>query len=698
MGLGPNANPDYITDAFRGFLTIFDRVAAILLSLVYRVFYMVANATILSGDVIKVFYSRIQLVLGIFMIFKLSMTVLNIIINPDSIKDQKQGPSKIVVRVVVSLFLLTLIIPMNIPNAEEKSLNYYINNHGVLFGFLYKAQETIMSENILAKLIIGAPNNGDEGMDINSLSDVGKSMAGTVLKVFIRINVKDEDKPPCDPNTEDENGLQCGNVVCPEEVNASGYAEENVSPDTILSHINDDCGMTGPLGANNRYAFTYVPIISAFVMIVMFLIILGFTLDIAVRAIKLMVLRLIAPIPIISYVDPKSDQKGAFGNWVKTLTSTYLDLFIRLAIVYFGLFIIQSVINGGLDIFGTSIQNNYVLDVGLAMVFIILGILVFMRQAPKFIRDMLGLQGPPMSNVGLSSVLGGTAAFLGGAGLAGAGAAAISNFEAGSEAVAQGKATGLGWGAGRDLAAQIRTGDQKSRGGFVNNARDRLMRNAGVNMARRYGVTGEGLEVAKDNMYAAQSQAAKSKDLYDRFLKGNATNQELAEIAALNGIGYDSRTGTFDTDADKEKMRKALYTYQSDDAKAAAKAESLYKEGKAFGDSHRVTPSFEEEHRRSYREMVGRGNPRPDMYNARGRGATSHQRVMDRVFGTTDNWRQAEGPNNQRTDNRWDPNGNKNVENNSIHDNPWGPGGPGSGGPGGPPPGGPPPGGPGPRP
>ena len=57
-------------------------------------FFLVANATIISGDVIKVFYSRIQLILGILMIFKLAMSILNIIINPDVVKDQKMDQVK----------------------------------------------------------------------------------------------------------------------------------------------------------------------------------------------------------------------------------------------------------------------------------------------------------------------------------------------------------------------------------------------------------------------------------------------------------------------------------------------------------------------------------------------------------------------------------------------------------------------------
>ena len=665
-----SSKPGIFLDAFRSFLTVFDMIAVTLLGAVYKIFFLVANATIISGDVIKVFYSRIQLILGILMIFKLAMSILNIIINPDIIKDQKQGPSKIVTRVVVALFMLTLVIPINIPNAAEHSLNSYINDHGILFGFLYKAQDSILSENILAKLILGTSSDStSDGMDVNSLSDIGKAMSSTVLKVFVRINVKDDTLPPCeDSNT-------CDNTICPAEVNDSHYAEENIDPGIILSHINDDCKNDD---VGKRYAFAYTPLVGALTMIIMAIIIVGFTVDVAVRAIKLALLRLVAPVPIISYINPPKQGGGAFDNWTKSLISTYVDLFVRIAIVYLGLFFIQIVLNGGMDIFGTD-AKGYTFVYGVAMIFIILGILVFIRQAPQFIKDILGIKGKPMGNVGLSSMMAGTASLLGGAGLAGAGVAAMGAFGAASEAAAQGKPAPHGWAAGRDLAQQLRTGDPKARGGIANRLQDRLSRSANVRMARRYGVTASGLDVAKKKMYDAQDQAAKSKDLYDRFLKGQATNQEMAEIAAINGIDYNSRTGTFGSTEAKEQMRAALYKHQSSDAKEAAKAKSLYDEGAEYAKSHRINPSFEEEHRPSlFGERRNDIINRPDMYNARGRGRTAHQTIRDRLVGSYADW---SDPTSERVENRWNPNINREISNDTYHDDPRFPGPPPGGGP-----------------
>ena len=82
IGWWENTDPSIASDLIRDFCAIFDAIAVTILGAIYKVFFLVANATIVSGDVIKVFYSRIQLILGILMIFKLAMSILNIIINP----------------------------------------------------------------------------------------------------------------------------------------------------------------------------------------------------------------------------------------------------------------------------------------------------------------------------------------------------------------------------------------------------------------------------------------------------------------------------------------------------------------------------------------------------------------------------------------------------------------------------------------
>ena len=401
--------PGWFSEFFRSIFAALDSVGYWLLEGIYNVFFTVSSAEIISGDAVSRFYTRIQLILAVFMIFKLSLAVLNIIINPDSYKDKQKGAGSLITRIAVMIVMLTLIVPINIPNAEPNSLNAKINENGILFGFLYQFQDVIIRENIFGKLILGSnidtvtDESGNFNMNLNNVADIGGMMSLTVAQTFMTPTLVDENADVS--NIKDFNE---DNVACYNELNNDiHYFERTVSASYLLDNINETCnnGSTGEV-----FAMQYT-VLGGFVFsLVMFIIILGFTVDVAVRAIKLAILRIIAPVPIISYVSPGSEKDGAFGNWVKTLTSTYLDLFIRLAVIYFGAYVINEIALGNLNILQTG--TNWVTS-SLATVFVIIGILVFMKQAPKFFRDMLGLKGESHLFSGIGAALGG-AALIGG--------------------------------------------------------------------------------------------------------------------------------------------------------------------------------------------------------------------------------------------------------------------------------------------
>lgn len=400
----------WLQNILRFIFPAIDKLGYFLLGAIYDIFFVVANAKILQGDFIVTFYARVQLILGVFMIFRLTITILQIIVNPDLAKDKNKGASKILMRVVLSLVMLTLIAPINIPNDDGNPLNQQMADNGILFGFLYQIQNTVVEDNVLGKLILGSDvdniSNNNNSLNLNGIGNVGDTLAATIAKAFIRptlaSGVSEDDIT--DQASYEEN-LACEDIV----KNQVNYFSSTTPYQTILDGVSESC--------NGVYAFDYTVLGGLIVSIVMFLIVLGFTVDIAVRAIKLALLRLIAPIPIIAYIDPGQEKNGAFGSWVKTLTSTYLDLFIRLAVVYFGIYIIVSLTQtSALDLFPSS--PNFFTST-FATIFIILGILVFMKQAPKFFKDMLGIKGD--GNFKLFGGLGQIAAAgLGVAGIAGA--------------------------------------------------------------------------------------------------------------------------------------------------------------------------------------------------------------------------------------------------------------------------------------
>ena len=68
--MGSTTKATWYWDIIRELLAFLDKVGYTILGMVYKVFYSVATATIISGDVIRNFYGRMQLILGILMIYR----------------------------------------------------------------------------------------------------------------------------------------------------------------------------------------------------------------------------------------------------------------------------------------------------------------------------------------------------------------------------------------------------------------------------------------------------------------------------------------------------------------------------------------------------------------------------------------------------------------------------------------------------
>ena len=504
-------------DIFHSLFQLIDSAVYALMVEIYNIFFSVATSTIIDGSIVRVFYQRIQLILGIFMVFKLAISLLNLIVNPELLKDKNSGPGKLVIRIIVCLLLITTIIPLNIPNAQPRTLNGYINDHGILFGMLYAVQDRVLSENIIAKLILGVSTTPSQSTSSppsatvgNKLNDAGNMLATTVLKRFILINVEDDTLDDICGN----DPVNCPNVYCVSEVQNSGYLDENASVGTILGVVNEQCNSNG-----KKYAFRYMIPLSTVVGVLLALILVGYTIDVSIRAIKLVVLRVLSPIPIISYIDPKASKDGAFASWTKTLISTYIDLFLRLAIIYFVIFLVASLSQNGLSL---AIGNGATgLTKAFTYVFIVIGLLFFARQAPNFITTLLGAKGIGFGP-GVSGALGFLGGFMGGGGLRGALAAGTTVANQTNEAQAQGKQGPSALSTGRDMAVKIRTGDDKAQGGILNRVQRTTTRMAKNRAADRIGAGEDNVHFRQDQMIRSQ-EASRDVETIWELSKGTGT-------------------------------------------------------------------------------------------------------------------------------------------------------------------------------
>ena len=393
-------------DIIRSLFSTLDIPAYAILGVIYELFFNVATADLFSNEMIMKFYGRVQVILGVFMMFQLAMTILRGIVNPDSFTKDK-GIGTLITRVITALILITLLMPISTSGGNEYEKQ--INNNGLLFGTLYSLQHRILSNNTIGRLVLGTNDSNTTFSDTatNGDSDLRKSariFTSTVLKGFYRINLVPEDQRK---NTGDgkDPAVYNENRVCTDIDDSilSAYTRVDAEPGEIIGMVNATCESTASpsflnslwsgakkLTGSTKYVFAYTPLVSTIVAVVFIFILLSFTIDVAVRAVKLAVLRLIAPIPIIGYMDPKGGKDSSFNAWVKAVTSTYLDLFIRLGAVYFVIFLIQDMIVNGVSI-STTAGNGFIHTASLIIIWV--GLFVFAKQAPKFIREVLGLKG-----------------------------------------------------------------------------------------------------------------------------------------------------------------------------------------------------------------------------------------------------------------------------------------------------------------
>ena len=100
------AHANVLNDLVRTVFTLLDRPAFWLLGVVYEIFFNVATAELFTNATIKNFYSRVQIILGVFMVFRLSITVLQIIVDPEKMNDKNEGFQAVVKRIVIGLLLV----------------------------------------------------------------------------------------------------------------------------------------------------------------------------------------------------------------------------------------------------------------------------------------------------------------------------------------------------------------------------------------------------------------------------------------------------------------------------------------------------------------------------------------------------------------------------------------------------------------
>lgn len=373
---------------FRAIAMAIDGVAFSLLDNAYNVVMELSTAEFLKHDTIQNLIQSMYILVGVVAFFRLALVLVNAIIDPEKLNEKGKGLSNIFFR-VVGMIIILFLTPFLFQMSYE------------LQGKIVGSKTSGKSENIIFKTILGDKAN------IGG-ANAGKALQNIALSSLITVNdeyVESFTPLECVPNDNgtctnqggyvyDDSKGKCDWDNCKSAISLYNdmYVNEDMSPTKLGKYA----GVSKKIDGEEIYVYNYLFLITTFVGGFMTYIIISFAIDIAVRMFELVVLEVLSPLFIATFVDPKSAQSGPFKNWLSAVGKSYANLYIKLAILALTILLISFVNQSHM------FQDMDASVSGFAKIITVIGLLIFAKKAPKWIMDMIGIKGDESGLGGLS--------------------------------------------------------------------------------------------------------------------------------------------------------------------------------------------------------------------------------------------------------------------------------------------------------
>ena len=325
-----------------------DSIIYSIISWLYTIFIAIAEARIFTTDTIASFLDRLYLIIGIIALFFGAYIFLTIIINPDNVTKGNASPAKLIRNVVMGIISIVFV--------------------PTVFNFAYSVQGAVIEQNVIPRIFFDSHSTEyDEA--VHNFNEFGV----TVFQGSFYLKESES-------ITEEERTMY-----------------ENAKKSAVLHNDIKYFASGGVMDLVHQNKVQYNFFISGIIGIVLLFIFASYCINIAVRTVKLCFLQIMAPFPCLLLMIP--GQEKAFKKWVTECLKTFFEVFAKIAVLVFSIFLIQK-----LQIFfdqnkDTLFKNFSVDVVNFAKLFLIIGICIFLKRAPKLLADITGLD---LGNSGLS--------------------------------------------------------------------------------------------------------------------------------------------------------------------------------------------------------------------------------------------------------------------------------------------------------
>ena len=379
---------DAFANGFYWILLGLDGLVYSAISKIYQVYVLLAGARILTNDAFTTIANKVYIVIGVAMLFVLAYAIIRSIINPDEMTKGKFSGPKLLKGVIVAVIGLAL-TPV-IFNLAYQGQDIILKQN--VLGKIFFSSDEDKDNNVhydyevpgAGKTEDGKASSGKVSGDVNtanSLSEAGNVVAIYIFQTFFypsEINAVDETKIIgvrtdyfVDPGISTALVIGCA-VGCAAAIVASIFtlgfgaiaAVATVAAcaggiaasagNAVASSLSEKISLaeaiayasgSGDFGIFKIFVknvtsgdITYMFGVSTIVGLFVCYTFLSFSIDMAVRAAKLAYYQIIAPIPLIMQVLPNFEEN--FKKWRQDIIHTFLEVLIRLSIVYVIVYIV----------------------------------------------------------------------------------------------------------------------------------------------------------------------------------------------------------------------------------------------------------------------------------------------------------------------------------------------------------------------
>lgn len=318
---------------------------------VYDAFLFLAETSIFGSDDYAPLVNNVYTILGVVVLFIMAYSILTYIVDPE--KDKGGASSEKMIKNVFISFIMIILCPF-------------------VFGFAYKVQNAVLSENVIGNFF----NKNNPGSVEDYLQDGGNNLAASVFQAFFTITSND-------PTLESRKKYKGPSISYTDEKGITNTINEGTITLDEAKIIAERTGSFAPFALfaenidDDEVDFNFLVCVIAGLYLGWIMV--SFCFDLAVRVCKLAFYQIIAPLCIACRILPNKD--SIYKNWSKATINTYLQVFILIFIMTLGMYLINIVSHAhvleGLDFFRKA--------------FLMLGMVTFIKSAPKLIQEVFGI-------------------------------------------------------------------------------------------------------------------------------------------------------------------------------------------------------------------------------------------------------------------------------------------------------------------